>query len=407
MTYKETCDWMFSQLPMYQRQGNAAYKADLSNTVLLMNHLDNPQKKFKSVHIAGTNGKGSTAHMIAAVLIASGYRVGLYTSPHLKDFRERIRIDGKPISERAVVDFISENKSFFQKESLSFFEMTVGMAFDYFSKERVDIAVIEVGLGGRLDSTNIIDPELSVITNIGLDHTQFLGDTLSKIASEKGGVIKKNTPLVVGQFQNETFPVFKQIANEKNAPIYSAFEGKTPDWTLDLLGSYQKFNAKTAFKALKLLETQFGFSAISDQSIENGFSRVVEMTGLQGRWQVLNEHPLTVCDTAHNKEGLTYTLTQALSLNKRNIHFVIGMVNDKNLVEIIELFPKNGLYYFCAAKINRAVPASELEREFSRYNLHGKSYDSVEEAYAQAQANAEENDLIYIGGSTFVVAEIL
>lgn len=407
MTYKETCDWMFSQLPMYQRQGKAAYKADLSNTVLLMNHLENPQNKFKTVHIAGTNGKGSTAHMIASVLIASGFKVGLYTSPHLKDFRERIKINGQPIAESAVVDFISENKNFFQKEELSFFEMTVGMAFDYFSKEAVDIAVIEVGLGGRLDSTNIVDPELSIITNIGLDHTQFLGDTLEKIAFEKGGIIKENTPVVIGQYQIETFPVFKQLASIKNAPIYKAFEADIPDFQLDLLGSYQKHNAKTAFESLRLLKDKSGFSAISDKTIKDGLSRVVDLTGLQGRWQVLDQNPLTVCDTAHNKEGLTYTLNQARSLNKGKIHFVIGMVNDKTLDQIIELFPKEGLYYFCAAKINRAVPSKELEHAFAQHNIQGESYNSVEEAYAQARANAEENDLIYIGGSTFVVAEIL
>ena len=307
MTYKETTDWMFSQLPMFQMQGASAYKKDLTNTHLLVEHLQHPETKFKSIHVAGTNGKGSTSSMIASILQEAGYKVGLYTSPHLKDFRERIRINGEMISEDFVVDFISENKSFFEAHQLSFFEMTVGLAFDYFVKEQVDVAVIEVGMGGRLDSTNVITPLVSVITNIGFDHTQFLGDTLPKIAAEKAGIIKSNIPVVIGEYSEETKPVFLDKAKFENAPIYFAQDNPEVVYECALLGDYQLYNKKTVLQAIKLLQTHF---AIDESRITKGFKNVIQNTGLLGRWQILDKAPFTVCDTAHNSHGLKIVLNQ-------------------------------------------------------------------------------------------------
>ena len=405
MNYQETLDWMFVQLPMYQRQGAAAYKKDLSNTILLVDRLGNPQNNFKSIHVAGTNGKGSSSHMIASILQEAGYKVGLYTSPHLKDFRERIKINGKEIPENKVVDFIEKNKSFFEKNYLSFFEMTVGLAFEYFSEEKVDFAIVEVGLGGRLDSTNVLKPVLSLITNIGLDHTQFLGDTLEKIAFEKGGIIKNNTPVVVGEFQSETFLVFKKLAKEKSAELYLASELISSVYESDLKGSYQKHNIKSVIQVMSVLNN-LGFQ-VSVKALKKGLSKVVSNTGLLGRWQVINETPKTICDTAHNKEGLFYTMEQLKKESYNKLHVVLGMVNDKDLSSVLPLFPKNADYYYCKPNLGRGLNALDLEKEAAKYNLKGSVFDTVNQAYKTALKNAEIDDCIYIGGSTFVVAEIL
>ncbi len=405
MTYQDTVNWMFSQLPMYQQQGKAAYKVDLSNTVLLATHLKNPENQFKSIHVAGTNGKGSTSHMLAAVLQESGYTVGLYTSPHLKDFRERIKINGNEISKEFVIDFIKQNKTFFETHSLSFFEMTVGMAFDYFAKQQVDIAIIEVGLGGRLDSTNIIIPEVSVITNIGLDHTQFLGNTLHAIAEEKGGIIKKNIPVVIGETQDETKSVFNRIAAEASSSIYYADQLITTSYKSDLKGSYQEKNIKTVLQTISVLQKQNW--KISQSNIEKGLQQVVKNTGLKGRWQILKEDPKVICDTAHNKEGLVYVMKQLEEEDYNALHIVFGVVNDKDLDSIITLLPKNATYYFCKPNIPRGKNAEELFTYFKEKNYVGNAYDSVNEAYKQALKSAKKNDVIYVGGSTFVVAEII
>lgn len=405
MTYQETLNWMFSQLPMYQRQGKVAFKKDLSNTILLAKHLKNPETKFKTIHVAGTNGKGSTCHMLASVLQEAGYKVGLYTSPHLKDFRERIKINGVEASKQFVMGFIRRNKIFFESNNLSFFEMTVGMAFDYFAKQKVDVAIVEVGLGGRLDSTNIITPEVSVITNIGLDHTQFLGETLEEIASEKGGVIKLGIPVVIGETHKKTAPIFKALARRSNAEITFADQVKTKEYTSDLIGSYQSKNMKTVIQTIKALELK-GFD-VSESHLTNGFDRVVENTGLLGRWQILNEHPKVICDTAHNKEGLYHTMRQLEEEDYKTLHIVFGVVSDKDLNSIFELLPKKAVYYFCTPNISRGMEVSELQRRFKEKGCYGDVYDSVNEAYLSAKKIAGKDDVIYVGGSTFVVAEVV
>ncbi len=405
MNYKETLDWMFAQLPMYQRQGKTAFKKDLTNTLALAKHLNFPEKKFKTIHVAGTNGKGSTSHMLASVLQEAGYKVGLYTSPHLKDFRERIKINGEPIQEIDVIHFIKENNTFLAAHKLSFFEMTVGLAFDCFAKHKVDIAVIEVGLGGRLDSTNIINPEISVITNIGFDHTQFLGETLPEIAFEKAGIIKEKTPLVVGEFQQESFPVFEKIALEKEAPIFVAEQLVTENYQTDLKGIYQLKNVKTVVQALRLLKEK-GF-VISEENLKNGLLNVVKNTGLLGRWQVLQQTPKVICDTGHNKEGLHYVFKQLKEEDFEQLHIVLGVVNDKDLSSILPLFPKDATYYFCKPTIPRGLPAEILQKKASEYNLKGTICASVNEAYKNALKAASDKDLIFIGGSTFVVAEVI
>jgi len=395
---------MFSRLPMYQRQGSTAFKKDLTNIQAFCKRLDNPQEKYPCIHVAGTNGKGSTSHMISSILQAAGYKVGLYTSPHLKDFRERIKINGQEIEEEAVVDFIKQEQRFLEHQKLSFFELTVGLAFDYFASSHVDIAVIEVGLGGRLDSTNIINPLLSVITNIGLDHTQFLGETLKEIAFEKGGIIKKDTPVVVGEYQPEVMPVFKELAVSKNAPLSLAEEHVTENFETDLLGDYQLKNVKTAVQAINVLQlTNF---KVTKAAIVKGLKHVVENTGLKGRWQVLQEHPKVVCDTAHNREGLQIVMKQLEREHFLKLHFVLGLVNDKDLQSILSLLPKKAKYYFCKPNIPRGLGAKELEQEAIRQGLEGAVYTSVANAYNQALKNADSGDLIYIGGSTFVVAEL-
>jgi dihydrofolate synthase/folylpolyglutamate synthase len=405
MTYQDTLNWMFSQLPMYQRQGKTAFKKDLSNTLKLAEHLNNPENKFKSVHVAGTNGKGSTSHILASVLQEAGYKVGLYTSPHLKDFRERIKINGQEVSKHFVIGFIKRNKDFFEANKLSFFEMTVGMAFDYFAKQNIDIAVVEVGLGGRLDSTNIVIPEVSIITNIGLDHTQFLGDTLEAIAFEKGGIIKPNIPVVIGETQKETAPVFKSLAKSCDSEILFADQLVSEVYKSDLIGSYQSKNIKTVVQTVKQLQGK-GFK-ISKKNIKQGLLKVVKNTGLLGRWQILKERPKVVCDTGHNREGLIYVMQQLSNETFESLHIVFGVVNDKDLRSILDLLPKKATYYFCKPNIPRGLDAEELQQTFSSYKLKGRAYKSVNEAYNSALNNARKDDFIYVGGSTFVVAEII
>ncbi|MFI2741996.1 bifunctional folylpolyglutamate synthase/dihydrofolate synthase [Zhouia sp. PK063] len=403
MNYQETIHWMFAQLPMYQQQGKSAFNAKLDNIIHFCEALNQPQEQFKSIHVAGTNGKGSTSHMLASVLQEAGYKVGLYTSPHLKDFRERIKIDGKMISEDAVTKFIAANLDFLKSHKLSFFEMTVGMAFDYFAKEQVDIAIVEVGLGGRLDSTNIITPEVAVITNIGFDHVDMLGDTLPKIAFEKAGIIKENIPVVISEFNEETFPVFTKIAKTKNASLFLAETLIKEDYASDLLGDYQHKNSKAVVCALKQL---LSFK-VSEEHIKAGILNVVKNTGLQGRWQQLSDRPKIICDTAHNKEGLAIVLNQLKKEKFENLHIVLGVVKDKNLDLILPLFPKNAKYYFCSPNISRGLPAVELQQKAIHFSLIGTVFYSVSEAYKKALEVAGKNDFIYVGGSTFVVAEII
>ncbi len=405
MDYKNTLNWMFSQLPMYQRQGKTAFRKDLTNSISLSKHLNFPESTFKTIHVAGTNGKGSTSHMLASVLQEAGYRVGLYTSPHLKDFRERIKINGKLIKKIEVVNFIKSNKSFFESNNLSFFEMTVGLAFDCFSKHEVNVAVIEVGLGGRLDSTNIITPEVSIITNIGYDHTQFLGETLPEIAFEKAGIIKHNVPVVIGEYQKEVFQVFEKIAKEKSAPLFLASNNENIKYISDLKGAYQIHNIKTVLQTIEVLKTK-GF-VISEKNVKNGLLKVVKNTGLLGRWQVLNDRPKVICDTAHNAEGLRYVLKQLQEEKFDQLHIVLGVVNDKDLTSILPLFPKNAIYYFCKPNIPRGLNEVEFQQHCAKFQLMGEAYSSVDIAYKTALDTAGKNDFIFIGGSTFVAAEVV
>jgi dihydrofolate synthase/folylpolyglutamate synthase len=406
MNYQETTSWMFNQLPMYQLQGASAYKKDLTNAYLLANHLHNPEKSIKCIHVAGTNGKGSTSHMLASILQEAGYKVGLYTSPHLRDFRERIKINGIDISEIFVSEFITKNKTFFEANDMSFFEMTVGLAFDYFAKEKVEIAIIEVGMGGRLDATNIITPLVSVITNIGLDHTQFLGNTFEAIAFEKAGIIKNKIPVVIGEYINETKPVFLDKALENNSDIYFASELISENLPSDLIGDYQVYNKKAVVQAIKILNSQNEFK-ISDTQIKIGLLNVKKNTGLEGRWQQLGEFPKIICDTAHNKNGLEIVMKQVLNEKFDALHIVLGVVNDKDLDEILPLFPKNAIYYFCKPNIPRGLDARILQETAAIFNLNGEVCNSVSESYSKALENAKASDFIFIGGSTFVVAEIL
>lgn len=406
MNYKETLDWMFNKLPLYQMQGASAYRKDITNTVLLANHLGNPENHLKCIHVAGTNGKGSTSHLLASVLQEAGYKVGLYTSPHLKDYRERITINGKPISEKYVCDFINKNKSFFEANELSFFEMSVGLAFEYFVNEKTDINIIEVGMGGRLDSTNIIIPLISVITNIGLDHTQFLGNTLEAIAFEKAGIIKSNIPVVIGEYVAATRTVFLDKAVSTSSEIYFASDLVQEDYPSALLGDYQIHNKKTVLQTIKVLQEK-QLLTISDNDIKKGFLNVIKNTNLQGRWQQLGENPKVICDTAHNAHGLSIVLNQLKKEQFEQLHIVLGVVNDKDLDEILPLFPKNAIYYFCKPNIPRGLDAAILSIKATEFNLVGEIYNSVSNAYQSAIKNASPKDLIYIGGSTFVVSEIL
>ena len=413
---------------MYQRIGGAAYKADLNNTIELLNMLGNPHHNFKSVHIAGTNGKGSTSHMLASVFQEAGYKTGLYTSPHLRDFRERIRLNGEMIPEENVVNFIAEHKEKFEKMELSFFEMTVGMAFDYFAKEKVDITIVEVGMGGRLDSTNLITPELSIITNIGLDHVKFLGDTMEKIAGEKAGIIKPDIPVVIGETQTETHQVFKDKATECQSPIYFADQifdcnkihiesnivQKFDIWKnselymeameIPLMGNYQQKNLTTVICALDLLRNKFN---LSDDDIREGISKVIRNTHLMGRWQILNDDPLTIADTGHNVAGITEVVQQLAELRYDKLHFVLGMVNDKDIDHVLQLLPRNAEYYFCKADIPRGLDANILAEKAFELGLRGLVYESVRHAYQSAVNAAHFGDVVFIGGSNFIVAEVV
>lgn len=404
MDYKQTTEWMFNQLPMYQLQGAIAYKKDLTNTLLLARHLGNPERKIKAIHIAGTNGKGSTSSMLASILQEAGYKTGLYTSPHLKDFRERIKINGEDISEDFVIRFVNSNKAFFEANDLSFFEMTVGLAFDYFVQEGVDIAVIETGMGGRLDSTNIITPLLSVITNIGLDHTAFLGNTLAAIAEEKAGIIKPGIPAVIGEYNDETKPVFEVKAAMCNAPLFFASDAVFDDYPVALKGDYQKHNIKAVLQSVAILRKRL---VISEDAVKAGLLNVVKNSGLRGRWEQLQENPVVVTDTAHNSHGLKPVLEQVMAQPYKTLRFVLGVVNDKNLDEILPLFPKDAVYYFSKPNVPRGLDAAILEENGKKYGLSGKIFPSISDAYRAAIQDAAPDDFIYVGGSTFVVAEIL
>ena len=428
MNYNETLNWMFNKLPMYQRIGASAYKADLNTTIEIINYLDNPQDSFKSIHIAGTNGKGSTSHSLASVFQEAGYKTGLYTSPHLRDFRERIRINGEMIPENDVVDFIEKHKYKLEELELSFFEMTVAMAFDYFRKEKVDIAIIEVGMGGRLDSTNVIKPELCVITNISLDHVKFLGENEEQIATEKAGIIKPETPIVIGETQKDSKNVFINTAKEKNSPIFFAdqimdcrkdntysieyqkfdiYKNETTylkDVKYPLLGNYQKKNLATVICALDILKESF---KIDDTHIINGLANVIKNTGLMGRWQVINRNPLAIADTGHNVAGINEVNKQLAETKYNKLHFVLSVVNDKDIDGILQLLPKDAEYYFCKADIPRGLSVNILAEKATNCGLNGKIYDSVRHAYSTALENAKEGDLVFVGGSNFTVAEVV
>lgn len=434
MTYKETIQYLYSRLPMFSKEGKTAIKHGLDNIIKLCKKLNNPQNKFKSIHVGGTNGKGSTSHMLAAVLQTAGYKTGLYTSPHLRDFRERIRINGEMISEKEVIQFVQSNQLIIEEIEPSFFEVTVAMAFEYFAKQEVDFAIIEVGLGGRLDSTNIIVPELSVISNIGYDHMNILGNTLKEIASEKAGIIKANRPVIISQKQSEIQDVFIKKASEMHATITFASDeweitrAKTQENStsllkidikaknqilsfkfnqldLDLSGSYQLKNLGGVLSSLERLKT-LGYH-IDDQDIISALGRVKSLTGLMGRWQTLSAKPLVICDTGHNEDGIKEVLKNIELSTFKNLHMVIGMVKDKDISKILGLLPKDAQYYFCQPDIPRAKSAIELYSEAMQFNLIGNYYESVELALNAAKKNATEEDLIFIGGSTFVVAEIV
>lgn len=394
---------MFSQLPMYQQKGKSAFNGKLDNIKNFASHLNHPEKKFKSIHVAGTNGKGSSSHMLASILQEAGYRVGLYTSPHLKDYRERIKINGSVISKSAVVEFISENKSFLEKRKLSFFEMSVGLAFNYFANENVDIAIIEVGLGGRLDSTNIITPEVSLITNIGFDHIEILGKSLNEIAFEKAGIIKENIPVVISETQEELLETFTAIAEKQKAKIVFAESVIIVDYKTSLLGNYQKRNIKGVVVALSILK---GFE-ISKEHISEGLLKVSENTGLLGRWQILQENPTVICDTAHNFEGLSLILEQLRQQKFESLHIVLGFVKDKNLDNLLPLFPKAAKYYFVKPNIPRGLDARILLDNAKRFGLKGRSFSSVKDAMKAAMKEVSSTDLVFIGGSTFVVGEVV
>ena len=408
MNYQETLDFLYHRLPVFQRDGSAALDLKLDRTLQFMQYLSEPHKAFKSVHIAGTNGKGSVSHMIASVLQHAGYQVGLYTSPHLKDFRERIRINGACISEEKVIDFVLTHKSFIEEFKPSFFELTVAMAFDHFASQAIDIAVVEVGMGGRLDSTNVINPLLSVITNISYDHKAFLGDTLPKIAFEKAGIIKPGIPVVVGEYQEETFPVFQRQANAMHSELIKAFDQNLPEWfqdhsDFDLQGPYQHKNRLTVLAVIEELITQ-GW-AISEQAVEDGLKNAAQSTGLMGRWQWVE--PRVLCDTAHNAAGLGFVLKRLGELDYRQLHVVLGVVSDKDLAEILPLFPKSAKYYFVAPNINRALPAEVLKNQAETFGLIGDSFASVSMGLAAAKQAASPDELVFVGGSTFTVSEIV
>lgn len=403
MNYKETVQWLFAQLPMYQQKGIDAYNAKLDTIQHFATHLGNPHQKFKSIHVAGTNGKGSSSHMLASILMEAGYTVGLYTSPHLKDFRERITINGKKVKKNFVTNFVQQHQDYFNEHRLSFFEMTVGLAFSCFAENEVDIAIVEVGLGGRLDSTNIIVPEVALITNIGLDHQNILGNTLQKIALEKAGIIKRGVPVVISERQKETTLLFQLIANQLKSEIIFSDEKNIPDYRTDLKGKYQVHNIKGVVCALQCLK---GFE-VSEKHFKKGLKNVVKNTGLLGRWQELSNSPRVICDTAHNKEGLQLVLDQLLDLDAKKIHFVLGFVNDKNVSELLALFPKKGNYYFVKPNVPRGMDVEELQLHAKVHQLKGSNYTSVSIGLQAAKTQAAKKDVIFVGGSTFVVAEVV
>lgn len=427
MTYQETLDYLFNALPMYQRIGKSAYKANLDNTWALCNRLGNPQRMFKSIHVAGTNGKGSTSHALASILQEAGHKVGLYTSPHLKSFTERIKINGEEIEEEAVVNFVLKHRSFLEELKPSFFEMTVAMAFDHFAAQKVDYAVIEVGLGGRLDSTNVIHPLLSIITNIGYDHMQFLGNSLSSIAREKAGIIKAGVPVVISESHPETRPVFEEEAGACQAPIYFADQqiaveestckpedgyrdysvisaaGRS-DYRMDLMGDYQKKNLAGILVAIEVLRDRV--PGLSEEAVVRGLSRIVRNTGLKGRWQKLGDKPLVFCDTGHNAEGIKMIVAQLKSIPHDCLFLVLGMSNDKDIAPVLSLLPQEARYVFCEAKLPRAISAEALQAQAAAHGLEGRVVKDVNEALAQVLKEAGEHDLVFVGGSTFVVAEL-
>ena len=428
MDYQQTLEYLYSRLPMFTRVGAVAYKKDLHNTIALCEELGNPQNEFKSIHIGGTNGKGSTSHMLSSILQQAGYKTGLYTSPHLIDFRERIRINGEMISKEFVVDFTEQTKALVEEISPSFFEVTVAMAFSYFAINTVDVAIIEVGLGGRLDSTNIITPELSIITNISLDHTNILGNTIEEIALEKAGIIKANVPIIVGEYTLETAKVFNKKANSVESEITYADQNlniskatfdtdkltisvsnKTEviysDLNLDLSGSYQLKNVLSVLEAVRILR-ESGY-VIDDSHVYSGLKHVKELTGLQGRWSILSQNPLIICDTGHNEAGIREVVKNLKRLHYEKLHIVLGMVKDKDIRSVLDQLPKDAAYYFCSPNLERALPAEELMTIAASQNLSGKSYSSVFNALENAKANASSTDVIFVGGSTFVVAEVL
>ena len=434
MTYQETCQYLFNQMPMFEKQGSAGYKEGLTNTVLLDEHLGHPHQSYATIHIAGTNGKGSCSHTLAAILQQCGYKVGLYTSPHLIDFRERIRINGEPISERYVVDFVERERSFFEPLHPSFFEVTTAMAFQYFKDKEVDIAVIEVGLGGRLDCTNIITPILSIITNISFDHTQFLGDTLAKIAAEKAGIIKRGIPIIIGEANDETRPVFSAKAQELNAPIEFAEDynevisaecipgggmlyhtRNNGDLHGDLSGSYQEKNMNTSLAAVyQLVRSGYLCECQKPHNLEKSrkemlyaINHVAEMTGLMGRWQVMQQNPKVVCDTGHNVGGWQYLSKQLEQQQCQQMHIIFGMVSDKDVNSVLELLPKNAIFYFTKADNHRAINETDLQHLAAQHGLKGESYPSVHEAYTQCIKNALRDDFIFVGGSSYVVGDFL
>ncbi len=416
MTYEECTQWMFRQLPVFQRQGKAAYKDNLDNTWALMDLLNHPYRNFKSIHIAGTNGKGSTSHLMASVFQEAEFKTGLYTSPHLKDFRERIKINGQMIGEEDVVVFIEQHQKDFESIQPSFFEMTVAMAFWYFEQQGVEMAILETGMGGRLDSTNVVKPELSVITNIGLDHQQFLGNTMEKIAGEKAGIIKSGIPVIVGETQDDIKPIFIERAKKLNAPIEFADEeyhikkdGKQLTISgallrihlqVPLYGDYQQKNILTAFAACRYI-------GLDLERIMMGFNQVLENTDFRGRWEILQENPKVICDTAHNKDGLSYVMKQLLIEKYNSLHIILGVVDDKSLDQVMSFFPSHAHYYFCKADIPRGLDANKLKEHAKKYHLKGQVYPSVAQAFQSAKQAAQAKDLIFVGGSTFTVAEVL
>lgn len=416
MNYQETTEYLFNSTPVFEKIGAKAYKPGLQTTFALDDHFGHPHQKYKTIHIAGTNGKGSSSHTLAAILQSQGYKVGLYTSPHLVDFRERIRVNGECVPEQYVIDFVEENRAFFEPLHPSFFELTTAMALKYFAEQEVDYAVIEVGLGGRLDCTNIITPILSIITNISFDHTQFLGNTLAEIAGEKAGIIKPGVPVVIGEYLPETRPVFENKAKAENAPILFAQDfnadhlenSETCDVDMELKGSYQERNKKTILTALHILRQKL---AINDEAIREGFAHVCELTGLRGRWEKLNDAPLTICDTGHNLAGWNDLAPQINSVKAETKHIVFGMVDDKDVVHVLQLLKEKlenrVKYYWTQPSTKRAIPVEKLSELALKLGLHGETYLSVKEAYNAALKNAEKDDFVFVGGSSYVVADLL